>query len=331
MGRIKETGFDSLGRKVLETNCGLPGISTANMQTAYSYNVNSQLDQVKRNDQSREKYTYDVMNRLVRIDYYLKDEPTDQDGNTYLVYQYDKCGNVVSEQTFQTLSRSNEVTTLPNITEQAKVATKYEYDLMNRVTKVVQLVKVTGGSDRSGSTVQYTYDAAGRVTTVRHAIGDSARTVSYGYDTYGRPNTISVQKGSGTAVLVRRYQYSGMDLVSLTDYRSRDLKGCENRNVQTLYTRNSAGLLSRIEYKDSVYDPVLNLNIATSEAHEITYDARGYIVQETVGKKIAGSGGAGVPLSISGGIFILQYTYDAAGRLIETASMTTGIRNHPPR
>ena len=41
------------------------------MRAAYGYDGNGNVTEVERNDGSREKHSYDAMNRLKRSDYYV--------------------------------------------------------------------------------------------------------------------------------------------------------------------------------------------------------------------------------------------------------------------
>lgn len=297
-GHVTETWFDDLGRKVKELNVGTTGDSEE-IVTTYTYNANSQLALVTRNDGTKEKYTYNSLGQVSRIDYYEELESTATDSDDYIVYAYDDNGNLTAESVYHGT---------------AEETTEYAYDELGRVRQVRE-----GDLNNGGLNVTYYYDDADRVHYITYAKAGEARTLEYDYDSYGRIQYIKLALGDtptsaddtvSGAETVRQYIYKANgDIDRVKDYRNFNVDPYDY--VEIVYTLNSAGLTTGITYTDYEYDSSAYTD-SVKETYTMTYDDRGYIQTENSDTYYGTEQSADK-----------TYTYDSIGRLVTSVNETT--------
>ena len=282
-GNVSEVWFDPMGRKIKDYNVGDTGDSTV-MQTSYSYDNNFRVSIVTRNDETKEKYTYNNMGQTTRVDYYEASESTGSNSDDYIEYEYDANGNVTRESVYH---------------GQIDQTTTYAYDSMDRVRQMTQ-----GDLQNGGVSVNYTYDGADRVTEISYTKDQKLRKLGYVYDGYGRIQRITLALDSAEADTVREYVYKANgDLDHIKDYREFEDDGADY--IKTVYTLNSAGQTKIVAYTD--YEDGTGAGVE-KEKYEMTYDGRGYIVSEKATTRY-GVGEADIVNK--------TYTYDAIGRLTQ--------------
>ena len=234
-------------------------------ETRYTYTANLQPYKVARADGSTEKYTYDSMGRVTRVDYYAAGENTDVPSpRNYTLYEYDANGRVTREEAWikYTAGGSDHLST---------VKTEYTYDLKGRLVVYGQ----NDGMGDGNQTVSYTYDEADRVTSVSYIKNNERRVLGYEYDGYGRISKVTVKLGEGPVQTAREYVYDANgDLLQTKDYRNFTTDA--ESYIRTVYTFNSAGMLKGKKYIDK---PRGGTEVM-KENYEIWYDGRGYIKQE---------------------------------------------------
>jgi YD repeat-containing protein len=125
-------------------------------------------------------YAYDALNRVTSITFH--------DGSRQ-AYAYDLGTNGLGR-----LSSITETDPGNNVTSQIA----YAYDLHGRLTSETR--SIAGQS----YAIAYAYDAAGRMTGATYPSG---RTVNYGFDALGRVNQVTTTKDSQTQVVVQNVQY----------------------------------------------------------------------------------------------------------------------------
>lgn len=283
-GNVKETVFDTAGRKLKDIDVGSAADNTQ-MTTTYSYDK-SRVSTVTRNDGTKEKYTYNTLGQVTRIDYYEAGANTVENSAEYLVYGYDKLGNVTSESIYH---------------GETETTTTYTYDSMGRLAAMTQ-----GSLADGGINIEYTYNGADQVTTVTYVKGvdennvAAQRILGYTYDNYGRLSAITLKTGSAQAKTVRRYFYKTNGELDYTkDFRNFEA-GTEDY-IKTAYTVNDLGLTTKITYTDYAAGSTTGTK---KEEYTMAYDKRGYITSETSYTNY------GTAETVN-----KTYTYDNVGRL----------------
>ena len=275
------------------------------MRAAYGYDGNGNVTEVERNDGSREKHSYDAMNRLKRSDYYEAGAEVTEGSGYNVRNEYDGNGNVRRT----TVEKGG-----------VEEITSYAYDEMNRIKQATQ------GEGGSGALpIYYKYNLSGQVMGVGYpkedadcvaAQGEGLQIMWYGYDGYGRISSVSYQKNgtleafeSGIGygkVTVREYLYtSGGDLEKTVDYERFDIDGSFVKNparTVTEYGYDSAGRRVRTSYYNYAKGSVAG---TLKEKHTITYDKNSGITGETIEDRY------GSTLKTTE----KRYVYDEGGRL----------------
>jgi RHS repeat-associated protein/uncharacterized repeat protein (TIGR01451 family) len=303
-GQVTRQEYDELNRVVRVIENYLPGQpqnyeNEYNLTTEYAYDavgnqvlVTDTLDLVT-------KYEYDDLNRQVRVvENYLPGQPQSYQNEYNLVteFAYDAVGNQVA------------------VTDTIGLVTKYEYDELGRVTRVIANYG-DGVYDPAHSdedvTATYTYDAAGNQVAVTSSTGQVTR---YGYDSLGRQVVVTDTLG-----FVTRYSYDVAGRrVAVTNARGQTTQyeyDSLGRQVSTSdalggTTTNVFDLLgNRIQVIDAentathyAYDSLgrlLAVTDALSNTTSYEYDAAGNRVGVTSSK------GQGT-----------RYTYDSLNRLV---------------
>jgi RHS repeat-associated protein len=255
-GHVNETWFDALGRKIVDYNAGDTGDSVV-MQTGYTWNNNGQVSLITRNDDTKEKYTYNSLGQVTRIDYYLVLENTADPSDDYVIYQYNDNGQLILSSVYH---------------GSAEESTAYGYDSMGRVNQIVE-----GDLQSGGLLIDYGYDDAGRVTEIHYVKESAQRKLGYTYDGFGRIRTITLALGAGTAETVREYFYKANgDLDQIRNYRNFGTDATDY--LKLVYEINDAGLTEKITCTDHENDTPTGTK---REEYTLTYDKRGYITGET--------------------------------------------------
>ena len=221
------------------------------------------------------KYDYDKLNRLVMII-----DPYDKvitknifDGNGNLIKQIDAKGY---------LSASS---------DEQRYGTIYQYDLANRLTKIVD-PEIAALNDSKKFTFQYQYNTFGQRTAEINALGDK---VSYEYDTAGRLIRVEDQLNISVS-----YGY---------DKAGNKLYMVDGRGKITEYIYGDFGILkaaTNADQKSILYSYDLARNIAAVTDRNgnqtlYTYDNRNLLINRTV-KETKGT---------------ISYSYDEVGNRIE--------------
>ena len=116
------------------------------MTTTYAYNAKNQVSTVTRKDGSKEKYAYDCMGQVSRVDYYESGADIAVDSGYFIIYTYDNNGNVVTE------------TVTQNGTSHV---TAYAYDTLGRV------IQQTQGQDAEGALqIDFAYNNADQIVSL---------------------------------------------------------------------------------------------------------------------------------------------------------------------
>ena len=215
LGRVTRRFVDAVGRMISQTN---PIGHTVRFEydaldrmtrvvdplagdTVYSYDAGGRLTSLTDARNSQTVYTYDDLDRLVgRTDPLLRIETFSYDLAGKPVQRTDRRG-LVTTRNYDALNR------LTKITHDDLSTIAFVYDSGNRITTIDdsvsgQITWVHDQLDRRVSettpqgSVHYTYDAAGRRTTMTVT---GQPTVSYDYDAAGR--LTSVNQGTSTATL----------------------------------------------------------------------------------------------------------------------------------
>ena len=277
--------------------------------TSYSYDEEDRL--MKETTGAEETtYTYDSLGRLTDVatkdshisytynEYGELSEKTYENGQK-IAYHYDKYG------------RNKEIRVMKEDTQLS--STKYEYDIMNRLTRVV-------GHD--GTAVVYTYDANGNRETARFANG---QVITYTYDECNRLTLQKAVDRNGT--VIAQYQYT----LGAGGERTKVTESGACGSLETAYDYDDAGRLIKetiqkgeetTTYKYD-YDDVGN-RIEKRENSTITtytYNNRNQLITEKTGTQVVtySYDANGNLLNQSGAGKAVAYTYDVYNRLVQYA------------
>lgn len=280
--------YDALGRLTREMD---PLLNS----TIYTYdaagNQKSRTDAAGR----RTKYAYDAMNRLTATTY---------PNGTKVQSTYDSVGNRTSisdetgvySYTYDPRNRPTGETWPGNRT------VGYEYDAAgNRIA----LFHPDGGK------VQYTYDAAGRISSVTDRGG--AITTYYAYDALGRPTRVSHPNGTGST-----YAYDPIGRVTRTATTGTNTAGGSTNLARLTYAYDDASNPISITDKSGQrssfsYDVLdrLTKEAYPERTYTYTYDAAGN--RKTMTRDTPTTN-----------LVTTSYAYDAAGRMTRAGSTTYG-------
>jgi RHS repeat-associated protein len=189
-GKITKSQYDPLERLLAVTDEN--DVALVRMD----YDVLGNMTYVS-NAHSVCQYVYDGLNRATQALCRLKDIPGCATVNYKIDYAFDVVGNVTNRL----------ITGLQGFTD--TIRTSYSYDVVNRLTNVVQLTNgVTSAS------AWYAYDAAGRLWRKGYGNGD---VVTHAYDAESRLLSLGITNG---ATMVTRYNYqwdSGGNILAITN------------------------------------------------------------------------------------------------------------------
>jgi len=235
-GYTIQRGYDANGNKTLEYDS-----PSLHGQTNYTYNVLSQLTQVRHfPDDTTVSYTRDFRGNALTM--------TDENGYT-TTYEYDRKGNLTKtifpDGTF-TIRTYDALDRLSTLTDERGNTTSYEYQpgcaCSDRVTRVI---------DPLGHATVTTFDANGRKTSVTDASG---HTTSYTYDV--RDNVVDTNYPDGTSTH------------DVYDSRERRVSTTDQTGATTLFGYDDESQLT------SVTDPLGNVT-------HYAYDFDGNLVAVT--------------------------------------------------
>ncbi len=234
--------YDASGNLTKTTN-------SLNASTRQIYDPLGRLQSQINANQQTTNYVYDGQNRLIQV--------TDA-RNLTTTYTIDGLGNqrqLNSPDTGTTISTVDTAGNVISSTDAKGQTTRYTYDVLNRITTITY---------HDGQICSYSYDqganAKGRLTQ----ISDSAGTIQYSYDARGRLLTETRTIAAAQISSVTRYQYdAGGQLQKLTYPNGRILT----------YTRDSMGRITQI---DTLKDG-MNLTLLSQVTYQPFGGVKGYI------------------------------------------------------
>ena len=258
--------------------------------TTYQYDALGNLLQKQLPNSCTVDYTYDPMNRVTRTDY--------SDGG-YIAQTYDALGNVtkveavgppavgaVGETNFQYDGRNRVVQASGVITGGVTFASQYAYDAVGNPTGKAHTLTGVG----TPITINQTWDANNRLTSIHRTDGAQVTTIDRTYDAAGRLLTSRSRRGATTAAYTN-YQYDAAGRVT---------------RVQNCTSATCATVLSDFTY---TYDADGNRTSETAVQDGQTiqttfqYDGQGRLVHSTA-QQIAPPGPS---------LFDKAYGYDTIG------------------
>ncbi len=310
-GRNNQTQqqFDALNRvrKIIDPQLG---------ETQFTYNAQDQINTVTDARGNTTTYHYDGLGNLL--------SQTSPDTGT-TTFTYDAAGNRLSQTdargivTNYTYDALNRIKTIKYPAAPGENVTFY-YDAtsstnrgIGRLTKVTNGVAINFNYDHQGNLTQlatsisgttkyvkYTYDPAGRVTSLSYPTG---RNVYYYYDSEGRINKITTKLGNGaTQLLLDSIGYLPFGPANSYTYGN----GLTHTQVYDTDYRLTAINVGGIFSRSYGYDPVDNITSIVNALDSNKNQAYSY---DALNRLISASGGYGN----------LGYSYDAVGnRLGET-------------
>jgi RHS repeat-associated protein len=242
--------------------------TTSGGTISYTYNSLNLISELTNARGQKRDYTYDDAGRIKSF--------TDAEGTTD--YTYDNNGNILT------------------VTD-AKGTITREFDGLNRVTKYI---------DVNGNMIQYTYDAAGNLSSIIYPDG---KTVTYTYDAVNRMKTVTDWAGRVTS-----YDY---------DAAGKLIKTTRPDGSVLTKTYNDANRLIGMNDVDADGNIINN--------YEFTYDADGHILTETSSNQqtttiltydAIGRLTSRQDKDSNGNVTAnYNYTYDAAGNITSSGSM----------
>jgi RHS repeat-associated protein len=332
---VSSVAYDALGNRLSQTEVrGGPGLTTTNITTTFQYDslyrvITTTIPltgtavasmTVSFDALGRVEYSIDPLGKRIRTQYDQLDRPItvtvnyvngvfdaakpDEDLST--VYTYDAAGN-------RTQMR-----------DPKGIVTKYEYDLLNRLTAVVENY-ISGGSTNNETNVrtEYTYDAAGNRKTIKDGRNKTtaftfdllnrqltmtdplSNTWAYAYDAAG--NTITMTDALARATVTT---YDLFNRPTKIDYPSPD--------PDVLFTYDGAG--QRTVMTDSVGTTTWNYDLL-SRPITITQPFTGSVAYtyDSAGNRLA--------LAYPDGKAVTS-TYDLASRLVQVRDWAASLTRY---
>jgi RHS repeat-associated protein len=267
--------FDALNRLVQITD-------PANGITEFRYDAQDHLSLARDPRQVSTQYVYDGLGNLR--------EETSADRGV-IAYTYDAAGNMLSK----TDARPDNTTT-------------YRYDALNRLSAV---------DYADGSSETYTYDvgpnAIGRLSNVT----DSTGSIDYGYDAAGRLSSKAQKVGYKT--FTTRYSYDAAGRIATLTYPSGMVVGYgyDGERITSL-TVNGAPLLSTITYQP--FGPVSGWTFGNGAAFSREFDRDGRLASQSFadGTRIYTFDDASHITKINDPNHNLTFSYDELDRLVKS-------------
>ncbi len=299
-GAESTSEYDSYGMLISSTDYN-------GVITTYSYDEEDRIIKETTGEEYTH-YTYDSLGRLTDV----------ETADSHISYTYNKYGELYYKTYengqkvvygYDQYGRNNEI----RVTQNGKMlySTKYEFDTMNRLTRVV-------GHD--GTAVVYSYDANGNRETATYANGI---VLTYTYDECNRLTLQKVVDKSGKAIAQYNYTLGeGGERTKVTE------EGPEG-TIETAYEYDKAGRLTKetirkgeetTTYKYN-YDAVGNRieKRENGSITEYTYNSRNQLTEEDslTGTVVYSYDANGNLLNQSGAGKASTYTYDVYNKLIQ--------------
>lgn len=231
-----------------------------------------------------EEYTYDKLNRLVKIDSRDKKLTVDR--------EFDLNGNLIKE-------------TLTDIRMDKDQETMYEYNHQNKISKIInpyfetkefkydKIGNIISYTDEEGNTIKIEYTKDYKIETITYPDGGVVR---YSYDNLGREKTYTNQLGYTTV-----YDYDGLGRIS-TVKNPRYNQALPEKNIKTFEYDENGNVISETDFRGNIvayrtYDKLNRLieektpieeigNITHYNTRIISYDDIGNIAKiQTTGTK----------------------------------------------
>ncbi len=309
--------YDANGRVIVEAYNTTPASSTRytydemgnvteksvnNVTTTYTYDKLGRV-LTETTDGCTAEYSYDDLGNMYAV--------KDANGN-YTLYTYDIMGRVLTQA--DGISDEN-IATLSNVEDYKNgntfvKAMAYEYDSLGNLTKETNAL---------GNYNEYTYDACGRVLTVKTPDGETASTKTYdgngnlvsdkdakgntAYYTYTNDRLMTVTDRSVNHIVIESYAYNEHgEVTSVTDavgnittYEYDNAGRLTNvampEGVTTTYTYDKAGnRLTQTDgngnvtkYEYSAYGRLVSVTNADGNTESYEYDAFGNVTEKTDG------------------------------------------------
>ena len=240
--QLRQRVFDALSRLAQD-------IGAASQTTAYAYDANGNVTSVTDPLSHATTSAYDALNRLIRttdpaggvvqMGYDALDRLVSMidPRNLVTTYQYNGLGDLVSQTSPDTGATQNVYDAAGNLTSRTDAkgqTTTYQYDALNRKTLAthadgsqvrttydqgtygigrVQLIEELTGGNVTAS-IQYAYDALGRVTTETRTLAGVAYATAYGY---ANGRLVSVTYPSGRRIDYTHDALGRVTQIQLTD------------------------------------------------------------------------------------------------------------------
>lgn len=246
-GNITTKIYDRVGR--------LLNVTADGKTTTYVYNDDGSQKSVTTAGVSSEEYTYDGNKRITGL---TNKNSSGAAVDTYS-YTYDNANNQVTK-------------------TDSKGLTKYEYDTLNRLSKV---------TEPTGKATTYTFDGAGNRSTQTITNGSNVDVTTYSYNDQNRlQNAVTVNADGSTSTITYTYDnngnltYTGNETTKVAD--SSQTTGSAIIVVGT--DANPAGI--NVSYYQ--YDDLNQLNKATSNGQTdlYVYNGDGLRVEKNVSGKV---------------------------------------------
>jgi RHS repeat-associated protein len=279
----------------------------------YSYDAAGNLTSAAYGSDWSASYEYDDVGRLSRVE--------DGSRNVTLTHTYDPAGRRTGLRVDRdatalydlaySYDAAARLSTLADRTGSPATAVGFSYDAAGRTDRI---------TDPGGAHADYTYDAAGRLTQVRHqdSQGQDIAAYTYTYDAAGNPTTVDETTPAGA--LATTYIYDALDRLTVETYPRYTIE----------YTYDPVGNLIRqidsLGTLDYIYDAADQLRSRGSESFD--YDQNGNLITWQDARGIYNytydHANRLIGLTLPDGT-ALAFTYDAFGRRV-TAQGPTGAR-----
>ena len=337
LGNVTTYAYDAVGRNLATTNA-------LGQTTRYTYDCNGNPVAVTDAMGHVTNYTYDVSGRQTKVTYadgsqmsLVLDEvgrviaSKKQDG-TQMTFAYDKAGNMI----YETLGNGERYSYEYDLkrrriskTDTTGRVIRYEYYPNDKPYKTIypdgtyelytydNLWNLVEYTSITGITTSYAYDAMGRKTLERDALGNAWH---YKYNQVG--NLIQTTDPNGN-ITKYKYDINGqciemIDALGYSTYMDYDALG----RMTSLYKKTSDGLEQRMSF---AYDALGRVVSITDEMGNVTtteYDICGNITSTTnaQGVKTLASEHdvmGRVTQSVDANGLVTKYDYDVAGKLIK--------------
>jgi len=303
-GTATQTAYDAAGNVVSETDA-------AGRTTTYAYDANGRLVSVT-----------DALGGISRLEYDAEGNlltQTDANGNATR-FAYDANGRRI-QKTYPDGTSERQIYDTGNrvasVTDAAGRVTVMEYDAAGRPLRrnfpdgTIESFTYTpagllASATNAAGTVQYTYDANGRLSKVTNADGSS---VSYGYDLNGNRTAVTTQLPGGSPRLTA-YTFDPLDRIeTVTD----------PEGGVTTYAYDEIGNLASVTYPNGVvstytYNALNRLTLLTHRKGATVLASYAYEVN-AVGDRTR---------VLHADLSLVEYDYDARRRLTRESHFNPG-------